>query len=191
MILARDERGASVIEFAVAAPVLILLLIGIYDMAHTAYLTSVLNGAMQEAARSDGLETADEARADAFVSGIVKTVAPGADLKFKRRSYYDFADIKRPEAWNDKNANGKCDNGETFTDENRSGKWEDDVGTLTNGTANDVVLYTVEVTYQPPFINPFMGPTAGNFRKMYASAIRKNQPFKLQEKYGSAAGTCP
>lgn len=184
-----DARGSAVIEFAVACPVLLVLLIGIYDMAHTAYLTAVLHGAVGEAARSDALEIADNTKADAYVSGIVKGVAPGATLAFKRSSYYDFADIKRAEAWNDKNGNGTCDNGESYTDENKNGSWDADVGSSGNGGANDVVLYTVTVSYKPLFVVPFIS-TAADQRTLTASAVHKNQPYALQAKYGSAAGTC-
>lgn len=187
--LRASERGSAVIEFAVAAPVLLLLLIGIYDMAHRAYLTAILHGAVEEASRRDGLEIADTTKADAYVTAMVQRVAPGAEVKFKRSSYYDFADLKRAEAWNDKNANGKCDNGETYTDENRNGQWDADVGTSDNGGGNDVVLYTATVTYTPVFIVPFM-PGSTSQRTLTASTVRKNQPYALQEKYGSDAGTC-
>lgn len=188
--LRAETRGSAVIEFAIAAPVLLLLLIGIYNMAWTAYLTIVLRGAVQAAARGDGLETANNVKADAYVTNLVKGVAPDATVAFKRMSYYDFADIKRAETWNDRNANGKCDAGETYTDENKNGKWDADVGSSSNGGANDVVLYTATVTYKPVFIVPFMSGAADQ-RQMSATAVRKNQPFALQAKYGSAAGTCP
>ncbi|PNU05763.1 TadE/TadG family type IV pilus assembly protein [Novosphingobium guangzhouense] len=183
------EQGSAVIEFAVAAPVLLLLLIGIYDMAHRAYLTAILHGAVEEAARQDGLESADNAKADAYVEAMVKRVAPGADVKFKRLSYYDFADLKRAETWNDKNANGRCDNGEAYTDENRNGKWDADIGTENESGGNDVVLYTATVTYTPVFIVPFM-PNSTSQRTLTASTVHKNQPYELQAKYGSDAGTC-
>ncbi len=184
-----DQRGATVIEFAIAAPILITLLLGIYDMGHWAYLTAVLRGAVNEAGRADALETADTAKADAYVTSIVKGVAPGATVVSKRVSYYDFADIKRAESWNDRNGNGTCDNSEAYTDENRNGRWDADVGTTDNGGANDVVLYTVTVTYTPIFFIPF-GTNRNTARTISASAVKKNQPYALQEKYGSAAATC-
>jgi Flp pilus assembly protein TadG len=184
-----DDAGSAVIEFAIAAPVLLIMLLGIWDMGHMAYVIAVLHGAVQEAARADTLETADTTKADAYVEKIVKTVAPGATVKGVRKSYYDFADIKRAEAWNDKNSNGVCDNGESYTDENKNGSWDADIGTTDNGGANDVVLYTVTVTYTPVFYIPFMS-SKNAARTLTASIVHKNQPYPLQEKYGSAAGTC-
>ncbi|WP_404480834.1 TadE/TadG family type IV pilus assembly protein [Novosphingobium sp. BL-52-GroH] len=184
-----DRRGATAIEFAVSAPVLIILLMGIYDMGHMAYLNAVLHGAVNQVARADTLEVADTTKADAYVTDLVKGVAPGATVVTKRVSYYDFADVKRPESWNDKNSNGTCDNSETYTDENKNGKWDTDVGTSDNGGASDVTLYTVTVTYTPVFVIPFMSK-AKNARTLTASAVKMNQPYALQEKYGSAVGTC-
>lgn len=187
--LREDARGSAVIEFAVAAPVLLVLLIGIYDMGHTAYLKAVLSGALETASRSDGIEASDNARADSYVRSIISRIAPDATVTFKRMSYYDFADLKRAEKWTDRNANGKCDNGEPYTDENRSGKWEADVGSASNGGANDVVMYTATVSYKPVFVVPFIDG-AGNQRTLVASSVRKNQPYALQARYGSAAGNC-
>jgi len=187
--LRRDRRGVAAIEFAIAGPVLIVLLLGVFDIGHLAYLTSVLHGAVQQVARTDALETADTDKADAYVSDIVKGVAPGATIATKRVSYYDFADIARPESWNDKNSNGTCDNSEAYTDENRNGKWDADVGTSDNGGAGDVVLYTVTVTYTPMFFIPFYDKINED-RTLTASAVKKNQPYALQEKYSASTGTC-
>jgi hypothetical protein len=169
--------------------VFIGLLLGIYDLGHRAYLSAVLHGAVQQVARGDALETADTAKADAYVENLVKSVVPGAVVTPKRVSYYDFADIRRPEPWDDNNRNGVCDNSEGYTDQNRNGQWDADVGTQDNGGGNDVVLYTVTVTYTPIFVNPFASATS-NARTISASAVKRNQPYALQESYGSVAATC-
>ncbi|TCM37131.1 TadE/TadG family type IV pilus assembly protein [Novosphingobium aerophilum] len=183
------REGVTAVEFALAAPVLIMLLMGIFDIGHMAYVRAVLQGAVQQVARNATLETADTATEDAFVSKIVGGVAPGAVVEFSRSSYYDFTDIARPESWNDKNNNGICDNGETYTDENKNGQWDADVGKSGNGGANDVVIYKVNVTYSPLF--PIPGLTNRDAtRTLSATAVKKNQPYSLQQAYGSAAGTC-
>lgn len=188
--LRRDRRGVSTIEFALVVPVFIGLLLGIYDLGYQAYLSAVLHGAVQQVARDDALETADTPKADAYVEDLVLTVAPGAKVIPKRVSYYDFADIRRPEPWDDNNRNGVCDNSEGYTDQNRNGRWDADVGTIdNNGGGNDVVLYTVTVTYMPIFVNPFAS-AASNARTISASAVKRNQPYALQESYGSVAATC-
>lgn len=188
--LAGARDGIAAVEFAFVAPVLLLLLLGIYDIGHMAYVTSVLHGVAQEVARNSTLETANTATADQYASEMLQTVAPGATVTTTRKSYYDFSDISRAEAWNDSNANGKCDNAEAYTDENNNGRWDADVGVSGNGGANDAVVFTVSVTYQPLFPVPFITNYSTNTRTLSASAVRKNQPYALQGKYGSKAGTC-
>jgi Flp pilus assembly protein TadG len=188
--LGRDERGVAAIEMALVAPVFIMMLIGIYDLAYTAYIHSVLQGAVEQVSRNGTLETATTDKADAYVTDLIHGILPGSQVAAKRVSYYDFADIRRAEAWGDTNGNGVCDKSEKYTDENRNGRWDADIGTLDNGGANDVVMYTVTVTYSPMFPNPFISGTSGK-RTMSASTVKKNQPYALQEKYSSAAaGIC-
>ena len=187
--LAADTTGAAAIEFALVAPVFMLLLLGLGDLGHMVYVKSVLNGAVEDAARSGSLETADTTAIDNAVKARIAPVVPNATVSTTRRSYFDFADINRAEKWTDSNNNGTCDNGENYIDENKSGSWEANVGRASNGSAGDVVLYTVTVSYQPVFTAKFMS-NWGSTRSLSATAVRKNQPFADQSSYGSSAGTC-
>lgn len=187
--LARAEDGVTVVEFALIAPTFLLLLLGTLDIGQMVYAQSVLNGAVQSAARDASLEGGDTAAADEMVLARVGSIMPGVELDTERRSYYDFADIDRPEQWNDSDDNGICNDGETYTDENGNGQWDDEVGVSGNGGANDVVIYTVRATYEPIFKVPFM-PEAWESRTLESSAIKKNQPFADQAEYSSAAGAC-
>lgn len=185
----RSSAGGSAIEFALICPVFLLLLFVVLDLGHMAYANSVLNGAVNEAARTSALETGDSVEADNLVRNSVRSIIPEATLSSTRTSYYDFADIGRAERWNDANNNGSCDNGEPYTDENRSGNWDPDIGVNGNGGANDVVVYRVTVRYIPVFQIPFL-PSSWGQRTMNASAFKKNQPFANQTNYGSTAGAC-
>ena len=49
--LAADCRGATIVEFAMITPALLLTLMGLFDMAHNMYTAQMLNGAIQQAAR--------------------------------------------------------------------------------------------------------------------------------------------
>ena len=187
-VLKCSESGAALVEFALTLPVWIILAMGSLDLGQMAYAKSVLAGATEDAARSASLETGDTSEADATVERLVQTIAPGAQVTASRVSYYDFADIGRSEAWNDEDGNGLCSDGETYTDENGNGDWDQDVGESGNGGANDVVIYTVTVEFERLFKLPI---TPGEeMRTISASAVRKNQPFADQESYGSEAGSC-
>ncbi|MWV28656.1 TadE/TadG family type IV pilus assembly protein [Aurantiacibacter rhizosphaerae] len=187
--LRRDESGVTVVEFALIAPTFLLLLMGTLDIGQMVYAQSVLNGAVQVAARDASLEGGDTDAADALVLERVKGIMPGVELKTSRTSYYDFADIERAEQWNDADDNGICDDGEAYVDENRNGQWDDDIGVSGNGGANDVVIYSVEATYEPMIKVPFL-KKAWQSRTLSTSALKKNQPFANQSGYSSQAGTC-
>jgi hypothetical protein len=187
--LSCDQRGVSTIEFALVAPVFLMLIIGIFDLGQMAYGLSVLNGAVEKAARDSALETSNTETADNLVKSQIKPIFPGATYRSTRTSYFDFVDIGRPEKWNDGNNDGDCGDGEAYVDENANGQWDRDIGTDGNGGANDVVVYRFAVTYKPIFAVPFM-PENWQNRTLTSTSIRKNQPFATQDGYGSNAGTC-
>jgi hypothetical protein len=187
--LADNGDGAAAMEFAIVAPVFLLLLLGLADVGQMAYGKAVLNGAVERAARSSSLETGDTTAADNLVKAAVAPILPNATVAATRSSYYDFADVGRPEKFTDNNGDGTCNPGEPYVDENRSGQWEADIGKAGNGGAGDVVLYTVTVTYKPIFLTKSMMGFDTN-RTLTAVGVRKNQPFANQQGYGSSAGTC-
>lgn len=188
-VLSSNDDGVSAIEFTLVAPVMLMLVIGIFDLGQMAYGTSVLNGAVEKAARDSALETTNTETADNLVKAQVKPIFPGATFSSTRTSYYDFVDIGRPEKWNDANDDGECNDGEAYVDENNNSQWDKDVGQQGNGGASDVVVYRFTVSYKPIFAVPFM-PQNWQQRSLTATAVRKNQPFALQDEYGSNAGTC-
>ena len=187
--LAQDATGAVLIEFALVAPVFLMLIMGTFDLGQMAYGKSVLEGAVQKAARDSALETSSTLVADNTVKNIIGPILPGAQLTTTRTSYFDFVDIGRPERWNDGNNNGQCDNNETYVDENSNGDWDKDIGVTGNGGASDVIIYTVVVKYTPVFRIPFM-PAKWYERTLTSTAVRKNQPFAQQTALGSNSGIC-
>lgn len=202
--LLRSQRGIAATEFGLIAPVFFLFVFGMFHLGHMVYAKAVFEGAVERAARESSLETADTTAADAMVKALIKPLLPGVTLQTTRTSYYDFADIARPEKWTDNKGkdkfgnwinypgrdNGVCDQGEAYIDENGSGQWESDIGVGGNGGAGDVILYTVKATYTPLFRVPFL-PAQWTDKQLVATAVKKNQPFAAQVKYSSTAGTCP
>lgn len=187
--LACARDGATVVEFALVAPVFLLLLLGTFDIGQMVYAKAILNGTVEKAARNGSLETADTTAADNMVKSAMQPILPNATITTTRKSYYDFGDVARAEKWTDNNHDGICNSGEPYVDENGNGQWDADIGKNGNGGANDVVLYTVTVTYQPIFTARFMS-NYGATRTLTAIGVRKNQPFATQTTYGSSVGTC-
>jgi len=176
--VAKDKNGVSAIEFAMLAPVLLLALMGVFDTAYDMYTASLLEGAIQKAARDSSLEKAslNSAVIDDAVTQTVQDLAPGATLDFKRTSYHSFSAIGKPEDYTDTNNNGKCDKGEPYEDTNDNGVWDTDQGDDGMGGARDAVLYKVSVTYPRPFAVASLLGWPSTFT-MNATTVLANQPW--------------
>ena len=189
--LRRDRRGTTVIEFAVIAPSMCLLIMGLSDMAYQSYIQAMLTGAMQKAGRDSGIQdnkTKGDA-IDAQVIGVVRNVAKNATYVSSRKSYASFGQVA-PEQFDDNNGNNAYDKAsECFTDVNGNGVWDADPGTQGQGGANDVVVYTMTVTY------PRLFPLAGlmglpPMQQVASTTTLKNQPYAQQNSY-AAKRICP
>jgi Flp pilus assembly protein TadG len=187
--LRRCPEGSAVSEFALTAPIFLVMLMGLVDVAQMVYGQAVLNGAVQQAARISSLENGDTNAADQMVRSIVSRVLANPTITSTRNSYFDFTDIGRPERYNDTDGDGQCDNSEAYTDENGNGQWDSEIGIDGNGGSGDVVVYTVTASYRPAVKIPFM-PNNWGLTLLSSSTIRKNQPFATQQTYSSAARTC-
>ncbi|BCA57801.1 TadE family protein [Sphingomonas sp. HMP6] len=178
--LRRDRRGATIIEFAIVAPVMMLLMMGLGDLLYQVYAQSVLNGAVQKAARDSGIEggAANISTIDGTVQTIARQIAPAATFVPTRKSYDSFAEVA-PEPFTDTNGNGVRNAGECFTDMNGNGSWDADPGSTGQGGASAVTLYTMTMTYRRLF------PVAGLFgwpatQTISATTLLKNQPYATQ-----------
>ena len=65
--LGRDESGATIVEFALVLPVLCVLLLGIFDLGYRSYASSVMQGALHEAARMATVGNVNMTQIDARV----------------------------------------------------------------------------------------------------------------------------
>lgn len=177
--LRRDREGVTLVEFAIVGPVLILMLMGLFDIAHTQYTSAVLYGAVQKAARDYTLESAglSQTTLDTRVQDQIRAVMPnGATITFTKTAFDDFKNVNEREEWTDTDNNGTCNAGEPYQDENNNGVWDIYRGQSGLGTARDVMLYTTNVTY--PRLFPMFGmiglPSNVN---LSATTVLRRQPF--------------
>lgn len=195
--LREDARGVTIVEFGIVAPVMCLLLVGAFDIAHTLYTRGMLQGVVQKTARDSTLEGQDtvaaQAALDQKVTQQAKALANNADIDITRRYYRTFADAaaQKPEAFTDTNGNGRCDANEPYQDENRNGVWDVDGGNAGQGGAKDAVLYTVTMTYGRMF--PLWKLVGGSDQSVItATTVLKNQPYGDQASYGTpVVRNCP
>jgi len=190
--LRRDERGATLTEFGLVAPILMVMLMGIFDMAHSQYTAAQINGAMQKAGRDLTLESAgsQQTTIDQRVIDQVKTVVPNnATVTLEKLSHFDFSDVGEAESFTDSNGDMICNNGEPFEDANDNGQWDANRGSTGVGGARDAVLYQATVEW------PRLFPVAGLIgmspnMTLTSSTVLRNQPYDQQNRVISV-GNCP
>jgi Flp pilus assembly protein TadG len=189
--LRRDQQGVSVVEFALLAPVLLTMLMGLMDLAYNMYTAQMLQGAVQAAARKSTIEGAstNSAAIDGVVTTAVHAVAPSATMTFSRKAYTNFANVNRPEDYDDVNGDAICNNGEPFEDANDNGNWDMDPGQVGFGGARDAVLYQVSITYPRAFpIFAFIPGQTSTFT-LDANVVLRNQPYGTQSNAATAPST--
>ncbi len=190
--LGRDQRGATIVEFAVIAMPMCVLLMGGLELGYNSYVRSTLQGALHDAARVAAVEnpilategdTVEEQVAN-MIKETVAHVAPNAVVDVDQKSYFEFSSIGEPEKlMTDNNGNGKYDasDEDCFEDANGNGTFDPDSGKSgTNGGADDVVLYTAKVS--APRILPLDRLVPGVSEKVeytLRAAVRK-QPYGQQ-----------
>lgn len=178
--LRSDTRGATIVEFAIVAPVMILVLMGLGDVLHQAYVQAVLDGAIQKAGRDSAIEGGAENTTviDNKVKTMVGTIIRNATWQSKR-SYYSSFSAMKPEPFTDSNGNGRRDAKECYDDVNGNGLYDTDPARTGQGGAEDVTVYTMTVTYSRLFpIAKMVG--AANTQTLSASTLLKNQPYRTQ-----------
>ena len=181
-VFARNQKGAAAVEFAIVAPVMGLVLLGAFDVGHTLYMRSVLQGILQKAARDatleSGLNVDTQGVLDNKVTVQVKALANNATIAFSRKYYRSFtnAAAAKFEPYTDTNGNGTCNAGEPYQDNNNNSVWDATGGNSGAGGAKDAVLYTVTVTY--PRMFPLYKMIGGsNTTVLTASTVLRNQPY--------------
>ena len=188
--LARDRRGVAAVEFAIVALPLCMLIMGGFDLGHQSYIRSVMQGALNDAARRASVQDPDftatgsttEERVTNTIKNQLEAITPGSTITVTMSNYYDFSGIGNPEKlMTDVNGNGQYDasDGDCFSDLNENGKYDTDTGRDGVGGANDVAFYQANI------VMPRLLPVAKllgfspNYEMSVATAVR-NQPYGTQ-----------
>lgn len=191
--LLADRRGGAAVEFAMTMPILMMMILGGFDMVHSFYVQSVLEGEMAKAGRDGSLESSEDSSTqdaiDQRVRDLVQTISRDATVTFTRKSFSSYARVADPgEPFIDGNSNGICDAGEAYEDSNRNGTRDADGGTAGWGGAEDAVVYTATVTYPRIFpVGALMN--APNTITLSASTVLRIQPFTTTA--AIPQGACP
>ncbi|GEO01050.1 hypothetical protein NSE01_28820 [Novosphingobium sediminis] len=189
--LLHDRRGVSAVEFGMTAPILFLVVFGSLQVAQGYYVRTVLTGSINAAARKSSMQSGQTTSAtlDSLVQQSILYVMPTASVTFTRKNYSNFTSVGMPEDFTDTNGNGVYDNKECFVDMNGNSVWDADMGKSGLGGANDIVVYTVTVTYKQWFgFAKFFG--LPEYQTVPQTTILMNQPFATQSTR-TGVSVCP
>ncbi len=189
--LQRDIRGVSAVEFGLIALPLSMLLMGGFDLGHQAYIRSVMQGALTDAARRASVQHPDiaasgstaEERVTNSITAQLRPITPNAQITVTQSNYFDFSGIGNPEKlMTDVNGNGSYDaaDNDCFSDLNENEQYDTDTGRDGIGGANDVAFY--EATIDMPRLLPVASLLgfSPSYHMTVGTAVR-NQPYGTQK----------
>ncbi len=170
----RDERGVTLVEFALILTPLLLAVLGTMEVGYRIYALSTTNGAIREAARMASTGQYTGAQIDSKVTDMIKAFASAANVTIVKKSYSDYTGVNLPEpiTAGDKSKNKYC-----YQDINANNQWDDDRGKDGLGGPEDVINYEVTVTYPTLFGFSQRMLGYGATATIEQNTIVSNEPF--------------
>jgi Flp pilus assembly protein TadG len=180
--LRRDEKGATIVEFALVSVPFLMLMLGLIDIGYHMYLSSMIQGTLNDVARqvTVGGTTTDQVKT--LIQNQIALLAPkGATITVVPQSYYDFTGVKQPEPiTTDTPPLGVYNHGDCFLDYNGNGVWDADQGTgNSTGGSDDIAYYTVTVSYVGLVpLQKLLGWSPNE--QIVGTMMMRNQPYASQ-----------
>jgi hypothetical protein len=177
--LRRCNEGSTAVEFSLLLPLLLLFIVGSIEMAIVLFIGSSIEAAVMEASRygvtkpEDGVSRADQVLA--IVEARTYGLLDMDQVNLETLVYESFADIGKPEPFEDDNANGTRDSAEGYVDVNGNGQWDADMGEAGLGIGGDVVVY--RLSYDWGVVTPFLRESLGDGVRHVSSVAVRNEPF--------------
>lgn len=180
------KSGATIIEFAVVAPVLFLLLTGILEFTLIFLTAAILEGATNFSARvgKTGYYDASQAGSrEQYIRSRVHELSGGylstRILNIEMLSYDNFENIGQPEPCI-LPPKPPCPGqpGVNFIDVNGNGQWDTDMGKSGPGVRGEVVFYRVTYPWQlfTPLVSNLISGGTGILNITTVAAV-KNERF--------------
>ncbi|MGY6551417.1 MAG: TadE/TadG family type IV pilus assembly protein [Erythrobacter sp.] len=181
--LNKDVLGVAAVEFAMIAPVMILLICGFMEYAHVSSSRTRLEASTMRAARAVAATDCPTNRTEIMRTIIERAMegVPSIDdgkVEIITKSYANsFGDVGEPEPFDDLNGNGAWDPGESFIDVNGNGEWDRDMGVVGSlGGAGQVISYTARFNVASLFNFIAMEFNGSNVYQIEASTVFRNEP---------------
>lgn len=180
-----DTRGAALVEFALIAPMFILIMLVVFQIGIIGWAKSSLESAIRDAARFaiTGDRGTEATREASLIAGIEERMSDfekqsAVPITVDTKVYPTFEDVAKPEKiLVDVNSNGVCEAGDQYQDFNNNGVYDTDMAKTGYGGPNDVVIYTV--TFPLEALLP-LNEGAFNLGQAFtlkAQAAVQNEPF--------------
>ena len=179
----RRNEGVAAVEFAFVAPILLLTIVGIMEVAMALIVSSLIEGGLRDAARF-GITgfvpqgTTREQQITSIIGDATIGLVKMSDIDIQTLVYPSFAQVGQPEPFTDTNANGVYDAGEPYTNINANGQWDADMGAAGVGGPGDIVLYKVK--YNLPMMTPLLSSVLGGADgkvQLSATIAVRNEPY--------------
>lgn len=179
--MAGRADGSVVAEFAIVAPVMVLLIAGTVEGAHFLMAQVALDSAVAKVARESAVKmNLGEEQRDTLMrerlSAIMRSFpsAAGGELQVATRVYRTLGS-SYSEAYEDLDGDGTYDDGEPYRDDNGNGSRDADAPvTGTMGGKGDVVSYSVIYPARPYFA--LLTPVFGDQIMLRSTTVVRNEP---------------
>lgn len=176
----RADRGGASTEFALTAPMILLVIIGSIEIMMTLFIMVAMEGGLREASRYGITGAETPAAREQQILDILDTHTYGFvdfdTAEVETLIYPDFASIGEPEPFQDDPPfDGQYSPGESYTDINGNGQWDDDMGIPGVGIGDEILLY--RITYDWPMLTGYISGLVGETITLSASMAVRNEPF--------------
>ena len=148
---ARDTRGVSAIEVAIALPVIILVTLSCVELGLDLWVDATVETAIQRASRIGITAVPPQGKTlqQAVHDSIADTLSPWAGrnpiIVIATKSYPSYAAVGQGEPYVDVGKVGHYVQGDPFTDVNKNGVYDSDLGVNGTGGFNDIVKYNISI----------------------------------------------
>jgi Flp pilus assembly protein TadG len=168
------SKGVAGVEFALALPILVLLIIGTLELGYRVYAMAIVNGALREASRMASTGQYTGAQINSSVTNEIQAFRRDAVVTIVTKSYSKFTGVGVAEPV----TSGTVASGTyCYQDINGNGQWDADQGTSGLGNADDVVYYQVTATYDTLFAFSQKMFGLGPKESISANTLVSNEPF--------------
>lgn len=175
-----DLRGVTIVEFALIAPMMIMVMLVVTDFGYRMYVGALVEGTVHRAARRATIGTQTEAQIDDYIRAQLRPIGWRSTIDIEKMNYYEYSGVQKPEKITQDTAPfGSYNVGDCYEDMNGNNVYDTVSGRTGLGGSDDIVYYKVTATF--PRVVPLLAILGwSNTEKVTANSVVRNQPFAAQ-----------